>query len=141
MESDLAKWENMLGLAESGCELVVEDVKQCVSLPLSFPAYILNLIHYLLPSHFLSSYFLTPPPLPSLCHAAGFKPGVLAVFRGQNTCFEMLTKEIVIGRGSMGGEKVNIDLMREVPNGKVSRKQVCTYVGFPLCVYMRVIFV
>ena len=71
VESDLAKWENMLGLAESGC----------------------------------------------------FKPGVLAVFRGQNTCFEMLTKEIVIGRGSMGGEKVNIDLMREVPNGKVSRKQ------------------
>lgn len=83
----------------------------------------------------------TSPPLPSLCRAAGFRPGVLAVFRGQNTCFEMLTKEIVIGRGSMGGEKVNIDLMREVPNGKVSRKQVRMCIGLPLCVYMHVIFV
>lgn len=45
MESDLAKWENMLGLAESGCELVVEDAKQCVSLALSSHAYIFNVIH------------------------------------------------------------------------------------------------
>ena len=64
MESDLAKWENMLGLAESGCELVVEDAKQCVSLALSSHAYILNVIHYLLPSHFLSSYLLLLPPFP-----------------------------------------------------------------------------
>ena len=96
------------------------------------------LVHLLLPSRFLSSLSMTLP-FPSIYYAAGFKPGVLAVFRGQNTCFEMLTKEIVIGRGSVGGEKVNIDLMREVPNSKVSRKQVG--LSHSLCVCIHVITV
>jgi microspherule protein 1 len=52
-----------------------------------------------------------------------FPPGVLAVFKGQSTAYEMKTKEITIGRGSLGGEKVDIDLMHEMPNNKVSRKQ------------------
>lgn len=139
VENDLAKWEDMLGLPESGCELVVEDARRYISMSLSSSSWSPECISPLVTTFSFSLFSLHDPPLPFLYHAAGFKPGVLAVFRGQNTCFEMLTKEIVIGRGSVGGEKVNIDLMREVPNSKVSRKQVG--LSHSLCVCIHVITV